>query len=152
MNGRVAWLVAVLLLVPLVQGGCPVMHPNVAVNFTATLNGDQEVPPADTDATGMGTLQLSADESEVTFTITASGFAGVPQAAHFHNAAAGTNGDVVHTLTITQEDDGSISITGTWNPSHDLAHELLEGEIYINIHTDAFPNGEIRGQVERADE
>jgi hypothetical protein len=37
---------------------------------------------------------------------------------------------------------------GTWaNLTAEQRNWLLDGQIYVNVHTATYPNGEIRGQV-----
>ncbi len=68
----------------------------------------------------------------------------VPTNAHFHAGAAGVNGGVLI---------GLAAITGTKFYSArvavkpDTLAKILRGDIYLNLHTAANPNGEIRGQT-----
>jgi hypothetical protein len=67
-------------------------------------------------------------------------------AAHFHAASRGAIGSPV--VTITPWLKGN-SISALWAPlAKTTVDSLLRGEFYVNIHTAANPNGEIRGQVE----
>ena len=118
--------------------------------FTAGLKGSEEVTPAATLGTGTGAFVLNAAKTELTFDITVNDLSGPITAAHFHNAAAGVDGLVVRTITssfsntasgIWKSTDGSESLTLA------LVTELEAGRIYVNIHTAANPDGEIRGQV-----
>ena len=78
------------------------------------------------------------------------GLTGSIAAAHFHNAAAGTDGGVVRTIS---GDFTGNTASGLWTgtdsePLTDaLIAELLAGNLYVNIHTAANGAGEIRGQV-----
>jgi hypothetical protein len=115
--------------------------------FTANLDGSQENPAVTTTATGTGTFVLNADATELSYSITINGL--TPTAAHFHNAPAGTNGNVVKNLSFINN-----HATGVWKSSDasqpftdSLLSELLSGRLYVNVHTSANPGGEIRGQV-----
>ena len=77
--------------------------------------------------------------------------------AHLHLGAAGTNGPVVVDLT-SAAGAGSLSaaidaaaITGPLaeeaDPMLALLNEMAAGNVYLNIHTEANPAGEIRGQL-----
>lgn len=137
---------------------------NASVIFTSNLDGAQEVPPVATTATGFATGELGGGPGAFVFTyeITYSGLGSViaPIAGtggHIHLGALGTNGPIVHVLdqiafnytgtttgTILGEwrfDDPSLGLTDS------LAQSLLDGDLYINLHTQNFPAGEIRGQL-----
>jgi hypothetical protein len=115
----------------------------LAQEFNATLSGAEEVPPVETSATGTATATLNADTKEFTWTIEFSGLSGPPTAAHFHGPAApGENaGPVVGIEDLESPSEGSVTLTD------EQIAQLTAGQWYVNIHTDANPNGEIRGQV-----
>lgn len=139
---------------------------NAAVfNFTSTLGGDQEVPAVATTGLGIATGTLSGDPGSWIFdyVVNYSDLQGVIAApfAHIHNAPAGQNGPVVHSLDNAEippiAGSSAGTIIGDWrfddvsNPLTDvLAQELLDGNSYFNIHTDLVPSGEIRGQIQLA--
>ena len=133
-------------------------------NFVAHLSGGEEVPPADTKATGQAKFQLSKDGTELSFRVNVANIENVTQ-AHIHLAPAGENGGVVAWLypdappqqlipgrtqgtlakgTITAGDlVGSFAGQGL-----DALVEAMEaGDTYVNVHTSQFPGGEIRGQI-----
>ncbi|MCC7439393.1 MAG: CHRD domain-containing protein, partial [Armatimonadetes bacterium] len=70
---------------------------------------------------------------------------GPATAAHFHRAAQGESGPVVHALTMNT---GDSVVEGVWSglSDQDIA-DIRTGNIYLNVHTAQYPNGEIRGQV-----
>jgi hypothetical protein len=116
------------------------------VNLKATLNASSEVPPNTSVGTGMLTATLDTTTNELKYHVTFSGLTGAATAAHFHGPAApGANGAPqvpVKMSPIVSPIDGK----GTLTPAQ--AKELLDGKWYLNIHTKANPNGEIRGQLE----
>lgn len=76
---------------------------------------------------------------------------GTVGAAHIHLGAPGTNGPVVFELTPTLRDDG---LSGYFNPCYNrftLTDEqkaaVKAGDYYVNIHTETYPDGEIRAQL-----
>jgi hypothetical protein len=114
------------------------------MTFTAELKGSNEVPPTDSAATGTAEVTVDTDSKKLSWTVTSSGLSGDPAAAHFHGpAVVGANaGPVV---------DISASIAkGTADITDAQLAELQTGKWYLNIHTQKFPDGEIRGQVEKA--
>lgn len=110
---------------------------------TANLSGEQEVPPTITPATG--TARFSVDPS----TLTLSGrvnFIGVAATlAHLHPGAAGVNGAPAVTLTVSA--DNATVPDGTKLTSAQQLDELVAGKFYVNVHSAAVADGEIRGQL-----
>jgi hypothetical protein len=110
--------------------------------WVATLEGSQEVPPIVTPATGMATLTLDdASGLDAVYHVEFTGLLGAETAAHFHAAPAGQNGGAVFALPLGSPKDGIWSL--------DLANfaVLAADGIYVNVHTDMFPAGELRGQL-----
>ena len=121
------------------------------VNLFATIDGNQEVPPTGSLATGTGTMNYDDVTNLLNWTITytAVSMTGTPTVSHFHGPApvgsnAGVQVDIVANSggSITSPMIGSATITETQEG------QLLSGLWYINIHSTAFPAGEIRGQVQ----
>jgi hypothetical protein len=144
------------------------------INFTAQLDGDQEVPSRTTDATGEATFQLR-DETQLDFTLNLRDIKHFV-AAHIHCAPAGENGAVGATLLGPMPPGlGSVDIFVVqgaitapdaengceWADLAAVVEAMRSGNTYVNIHTDDgvdppdtgtgdFPDGEIRGQIEAA--
>ena len=117
--------------------------------FAASLTGSQEVPAVNTDARGSARVYLNPERTQVTVQVTTSGLTGPVTGAHIHSGIAGQNGDVVKALDIK----GNV-LTATWRTNDNVSplqaaqiDSLLNGGLYINVHTAANPNGEIRGQI-----
>lgn len=118
------------------------------VPFDANLNGAQQVPMVTTPARGAASLVATADLDSLWYDVVATDLSGAMQAAHLHMGAVNTAGAVV--IDIADNIMGN-RIQG-WITGSDLQDnlvEMLEGNLYLNIHTMANPNGEIRGQVYR---
>ena len=109
--------------------------------FTATLNGGQEVPPTPSTGTGVGCFVFDASTNIISYNITYAGLTSAETAAHLHQAAAGVNGPVIVPLPLGTPKTGSAPLTAA------QAAALMAGNVYTNIHTQAFPGGEIRGQL-----
>ncbi len=119
------------------------------VAFDGWLNGAQEVPAVTTNATGVSQFSLSSDFTSISYSVQVEGLSGSIMGAHLHEGAAGTNGPVVVDLTgdvIGNTISGTIT-GAALTPA--LIVELLEGNIYLNVHTSANMGGEIRAQVNR---
>ena len=139
------------LVCSLELGGCSLLGislPGLTAAFTATLDATNEVPANATTGAGEGGFTLNLMTRELTFDIRASGLSGSVTAAHLHNAAAGTGGGVVvDILPFVSESGGEVTVIGTVTLSESDVTELNEGRIYVNLHTAAYPKGEIRGQL-----
>ncbi|HEY3244922.1 MAG TPA: CHRD domain-containing protein [Phycisphaerae bacterium] len=117
-------------------------------DFIATLTGAAEVPATASLGTGTGTFTLNAAETELSFTISATGLTGEVIAAHFHRGATNVSGPVVFNITSSVVSaDGQATADGTWPIGSADRDALLAGDIYVNLHTVQFPDGEIRGQL-----
>jgi uncharacterized repeat protein (TIGR01451 family) len=111
--------------------------------FVATLNGAQEVPATISEAIGTATLLLSPDETTARLSLNFSGLSSAQTAAHIHGPATpGVNGPVLFPLPNGQFSDFPISLT----PAQ--AEDLKDGLLYVNVHSNNFMNGEIRGQFQ----
>jgi len=128
-----------LTVLALVSGLLMAMPAASEVAFETTITGDQAVPPTSSGAYGTATIILSDDGTQAAYTVIFAGLEGTQTGAHFHNAEPGEDGPVVFDLGL-----GS-PLSGFWSPSVSEAAELMAGRIYVNIHSDLFPTGEIRG-------
>ncbi len=119
---------------------------NSAYFFKATLRGSQQVPPV--SSTAMGTvivkydpstkiLKLVGDYQGITDTVTGS---------HIHGPApAGSNAPILIPLNNTGGTTGVLSGTDTLTAEQET--DMLNGLMYVNVHNNIYPNGEIRGQL-----
>lgn len=112
-----------------------------ATDMKVTLSGDQEVPSLKSAGTGSGTISVGADNM-VSGSVSTAGIPGT--AAHIHEAGAGKNGPVV--VALTKSGDTYSVPPGTKFSAAQL-ESLKAGNLYINVHTAANPNGEIRAQL-----
>jgi hypothetical protein len=119
-------------------GGCPGGTANF---FTATASGGQEVPPNNSPATGTGTFCLDPVTNQITFNFTYSGLTSTEVGAHLHRGAPGTTGPVIVPLPTGTVKSGTAPF-----PAADIEN-LRAGNVYINVHSEQFPGGEIRGQL-----
>jgi len=135
------WLpIGAALLLALAASG---MFPRVAAaeEIKLTLAGDQEVPPVTSSGTGTGTITVGADKS-VSGSVTTTGIAGT--AAHIHEAAVGKNGPVVIPLE-KKGDTYTVPVNAKLTDAQFASFKA--GNLYVNVHTAAHPDGEIRAQL-----
>jgi hypothetical protein len=126
----------------LLAAGCAQMSSPAPSGSNVILNGNQEVPPVSTAATGSGTITVLMDRS-VFGSVTTSGVAGT--AAHIHLGAPGQNGPVIVPLNRTADNTWSVPASIRLNDTQYEAFRL--GNLYVNVHSAANPGGEIRGQL-----
>jgi len=113
--------------------------------FTANLTGTQETPPNTSTATGTATVLLSPDEQTARVTLNFNGLSSAETAAHLHGPAApGSPGAILFPLPNGSFTDFLITPTAT------DVQNLKNGQLYINVHSSNFINGEIRGQFTTA--
>ena len=123
--------------------------------YVAVLSGAREVPAVQTTASGTATFNRVG--AKVTYTVSASGFTTPLTVGHVHIGAAGVIGPVIVPFTILAQSgtvaSGTIDLSapitqGNITISGDSLRTLFEtGMAYVNLHTAAYPGGEIRGQV-----
>lgn len=126
---------------------------NVVWIWSASMSGDQEVPPNNSPAVGsaVGTFDPNTRDFVVE-AMNVSGMVGTLSVSHIHRAPAGSSGPVI-------VDFGPV---GTWSgnqalytynqtsqilfPAGEVAN-LTAGNTYINVHSSVFGGGEVRGQI-----
>jgi hypothetical protein len=129
--------------------------------YITVLNGKNEVPShPDVTATGISGFIVNSGNSKIWYQIEAEGLKGVTQ-AHIHSGKVGENGPVVATLFKGSKDtvngalvQGSITADKLEGPLKgksisDLVSLIDESSAYVNVHTQSFPDGEIRGQISK---
>lgn len=113
------------------------------MNFKASLGGKAEVPPNATAGTGTVTATYDSASKKLTWKGSYSGLTGPATAAHFHGPApAGKNAGVMVPIS-----PNGPSFEGSATLNDAQAKALMDGELYVNIHTAANKAGEIRGQL-----
>lgn len=135
------------------------------LHFNASLSGKNEVPAIETKAVGEVIVTISKDETSIHFKLIVANIKANITGSHFHMAPAGANaGVVVNLLNISDFPppttapvngvlaEGTIvqsNLSGALagKPLSDLISAIRAGNIYVNVHTTAYPGGEIRGQL-----
>jgi hypothetical protein len=116
--------------------------PNPNVNFAATLNGASETPANASTATGSATGVYNSDTKILSVTTTYTGI--TPSAGHIHEGAVGVMGGVVFPF-VAPLTSPIVYTSAPLDAGQETA--LMNGLYYVNLHTAAFPGGEIRGQL-----
>lgn len=118
-----------------------------------TLNGAQEVPANNSQATGTFKGTFNRETKVISYNITFQGI--TPIGMHFHRGEVGVAGPIVIPINPGAGSD-PYSNTNTFRsplngttPALTAAQEtdLLAGNWFLNIHSNDFPDGEIRAQL-----
>lgn len=113
-----------------------------AAEINVTLSGDQEVPPVTTMATGTAQFMVD-DDMSLSGSVKTQGIKAT--AAHIHAGAAGKNGPVAVPLTMKGDDEWIVPVDTKLTDAQ--MTELKAGGMYVNVHSAAHPDGEIRAQL-----
>ena len=117
----------------------PAAH--ASMTWHVLLSGSQEVPANASTATGNANFTLNDVETQLTVHLDFSGLLTAQTGAHIHNAPPGVNGGIVFGLPL-----GS-PVDVVWAIPPAMVVELKAGRLYVNVHSNAFPGGEIRGNI-----
>ena len=171
---RKSWLLiiaSIVLSFQLMYSNPVVNAPNQIDRYWSGLTGDRQIPPVNTDARGYLGLKFQDDLSRFVFTVNAENIGNVT-GIYIYKGDRNQNGTVVLDLLKAEKDrpidDVKIlnvtlkgKLTGTLAAGgatkNDLQGDLkgkslsdfyklmVNGSIYVIVHTKDFPNGEIRG-------
>jgi hypothetical protein len=114
----------------------------LAAESPVNLTGSEEVPAVTTSASGSGTITVGEDRS-VSGSVTTTGIVGT--AAHIHMAAAGQNGPVI--LPLTKTGDNMWAVPSEAKLTDQQYDAYKAGNLYVNVHSAAYPGGEVRSQL-----
>lgn len=117
------------------------------MNFSTTLSGANEVPPADPDGTGTAAVTIDIPNNQVCYTLSVQNIALPAAAAHIHRGTAGEKGDVVVPFDLVPDASGMATSCVKADPA--LLNEIATNPagFYVNVHSSEFPDGAVRGQV-----
>jgi len=160
-------LLAVLSLIATGAAQAAIIH------FTVSLNGANENPGNASPGTGSATVDIDTVAKLMTLDVTFSGLLGLTTASHIH-CCAPTPADNAPVATQTPSFIGfplgvtsgsfantfDMSLASSYRPGFISDHGgtpasafdfllagMLAGQAYLNIHTQTFPGGEIRGTL-----
>ncbi|MFC4873334.1 CHRD domain-containing protein [Negadavirga shengliensis] len=142
-----------------IRGQISMVHPSDNGNYNTRLTGDQEVPAVDTKARGVGNFKFNSDNSSLSFQVNVAQLENV-RFAHIHIAKVGVSGPIVVDLRLDRVDgpvngvyakgeitDANLRGMMTGGDLKSLREAIRTGNAYVNVHTDDYPPGEIRGQL-----
>ena len=129
----------------LVLSGCSgMMHSSNMVAMSTELRGANEVPPNASNGRGSVDAAFNKDTMQLRWKVNFSGMTGAPTMGHFHGPAAVTaNAGIAlgWANPVVNGMEGNATLTAA------QAADLMAGRWYANVHTAAFPGGELRGQM-----
>jgi hypothetical protein len=137
-------------LLSLAVAACALAAPASAetVRLRANLAASSEVPANTSSGHGNLTASLDTATRVLSWRLEYEGLTGPSTMMHFHGPAeAGANAGVVVPIPSSPADASIVGGEATLTPEQ--VADLLAGKWYANIHTQANPGGEIRGQVTR---
>lgn len=116
-------------------------------SISVSLSGEQENPPVIGNRTGSGTIKINTSTGAISGTVTVKNTTGNPTAAHIHGGDAGKNGGVMIPLTQDSNNANKFTVPNGSQLNSAQLETLLMAGLYINVHTQNNPAGEVRGQI-----
>lgn len=113
--------------------------------YRARLSPMPTTPATVDEITGEGEVILTLNGNTLTLEGQFAGMSSAATAAHLHNGPMAQPGPVIHTLNVDQAAMGTI--TATLELSDDQIAELASNALYIQVHSENNPPGELRGWI-----
>lgn len=131
------------------------------VTVRAMLSGGNEVPGVSTGAHGVATVTVDRTAGRVDYQIDIFNLPTGIVGAHIHVGPAGVNGPIILNFPIaTVGQSGAFQMKGSLSSSElvprdasgirtfdDAAYAIASGATYVNVHSQTFQGGEMRGQL-----
>jgi CHRD domain len=139
---------ALLLAACLMGFGSSGFAQDKPLSFKVALSGANEVPAVETPATGTADIAYDPATRVFAWVISYSGLSSPATMGHCHNGPPTQGGKTPVMVWLTKQGSPAENpIKGEATLTPEQAQQFTAGEWYINIHTQANPGGEIRGQV-----
>ncbi|MBA2462839.1 MAG: CHRD domain-containing protein [Actinobacteria bacterium] len=155
------------LLIALVGGSFALAHQDRGGPVRADLNGYEETPSVSTAAHGEFRAEIDRDDNEIHYRLSYEGIEGATTTgSHIHLGQRHTAGGVSAFLcgggdkpacpAKSATIEGTIDAADVIGPAgqgiaagelNELVRAIRAGAAYANVHSNIFPNGEIRGQL-----
>jgi hypothetical protein len=123
-----------------------------AQSYVAELAGNQEVPPNSSPGYGDADFTLSGTTLSVNAgTGTYQDLLGNSSAVTINDASPngyGYNGAVIFAPSLNSPGSTSGTFTGSGSLSTQQISDLNAGDLYVNLRSNVYPSGEIRGELE----
>lgn len=126
--------------------------------YSTPLTGMEEVPPVNTNSTGIALFELI--NNNINFEVNVTKLHNIT-ASHIHLGEFGQNGEIIVSLlkastplnilngTLVEGKITTADLEGSLKGKtiNDLAKLFNDTKTYVNVHTKQNPNGEIRGEI-----
>ena len=131
------------------------------VTVRAMLGGGNEVPAVSAGAHGEAVVTIDRAAGTIDYEVNIFNLPSGIVASHIHAGTAGVNGPIVINFPVAAVgQSGAFQLKGSARASEliqrpesgvrsfdDVAFAIASGAAYVNVHTQANPGGEIRGQL-----
>lgn len=126
--------------------------------FLVELTPDEVTSEVETDAMGQGHFEVSEDGDSIEYSLHAENLDGAV-AGHLHSGVKGEDGPPAELVLFENDEpmnyDGDVA-SGTLTEDdligemtwEEVSMGLVAGEIYTDVHTEEYPDGELRGQLD----
>lgn len=148
-------LLSTLIILPFYTFNTALSEDN---KYFTPLTGMEEVPPVNTNSTGIALFELL--NNQIDFKVNVTNLDNI-MSAQIHLGEFGQNGEIivsllkslspvdVHNGTLVEGQVTSADLVGPLKGKtiNELIQLFNNTKTYVNIHTEQYPNGEIRGQI-----
>jgi len=124
-----------------VQGVMPDWMPGSGA-IKVSMSGSEEVPPVTVPGTGSGSFRV-AEDGAISGSVTTKDVQGTM--AHIHRGAKGANGPVIVPL---DKNGDTYTVPAGRKLTPEQMKDLKAGNLYVNVHTNRYKGGEVRGQLQ----
>ena len=154
-SSTILLLSLLLILIPLLSVNKSFAEDN---KYSTPLTGMEEVPPVNTKSTGIALFDII--NNNIGFKVNVTNLDNIT-AAHIHLGEFGQNGEIIVTLlkatqplnifngTLVEGKVTNADLEGSLKGKTitDLVQLFNNTKSYVNVHTEQYPNGEIRGEI-----
>ena len=134
-----AWILSAVLL------AAPLLVSAQTENFRARLSPMPTTPQTVDSITGEGEVLLTLEGNMLTVSGTFEGMSTVATVAHLRNGPPAQPGPAVHQLVVTAATGGELS--GEIELTDEQVDALRANSLYVQIHSEGNPPGELRGWI-----